>query len=57
MDTFGPKLKITCRSLHGMALDTIIAVQLLNKLAKHLVMNRLLPKKFTVNENKPYKIA
>lgn len=57
MDTFGPKLKITCRAFHGMTLDTIIDVQLLNKLAKHFDMNRLLPHKLTVKRYKPYKIA
>lgn len=57
MDTFGPKLKITCRVFHGMTLDTIIDVQLLNKLAKHFDMNRLLPHKLTVKWYKPYKIA
>jgi len=57
MDTFGPKIKITCRALHGMTLDTVIDVYLWNKLTKHFGMNKLLPHKFTVEGNKPYKIA
>jgi len=57
MDTFGPKIKITCRALHGMTLDTVIDVQLWNKLGKHFGRNKLLPRKFTVEGNTPYKIA